>query len=58
MADKFRSFRADAIVLKHQDYGEADRILTLYTRQRGKVRAIAKGVRKVRSRKGGQETSS
>lgn len=53
MADKFRSFRIDAIVLKHQDYGEADRILTLYTRQRGKVRAIAKGVRKVRSRKAG-----
>lgn len=48
-----RSFRAEGIVLKHIDYGEADRMLTVYTRQRGKVRALAKGVRKVRSRMGG-----
>ena len=48
-----RSFRVEAIVLKHSDYGEADRFLSLYTRQRGKLRAIAKGVRKIRSRKSG-----
>ncbi|KAA3642831.1 MAG: DNA repair protein RecO [Chloroflexi bacterium] len=48
-----RSFRVEAVVLKHSEYGEADRILTLYTRERGKVRAIAKGVRKLRSRKAG-----
>ena len=53
MARKIRSFRAEGIVLKHNDYGEADRLLTIYTRQRGKVRPLAKGVRKVRSRKGG-----
>jgi DNA repair protein RecO (recombination protein O) len=53
MAQKFRSFRVDSIVLKHRDYGEADRILTLFTRQKGKLSAIAKGVRKVRSQKGG-----
>ena len=53
MAQKFRSFRADSIVLKHRDYGEADRLLTLFTRQKGKITAIAKGVRKVRSQKGG-----
>jgi DNA repair protein RecO (recombination protein O) len=53
MPRKFRSFRVNAIVLKHQDYGEADRILTLYTREQGKLRALAKGVRKVHSRKGG-----
>lgn len=53
MVNKSRSFRADALILKHQDYGEADRILTLFTREKGKIRAIAKGVRKVRSRKGG-----
>jgi DNA repair protein RecO (recombination protein O) len=35
------------------DYGEADRLLGLYTREGGKVRAIAKGVRKIRSRKAG-----
>jgi DNA repair protein RecO (recombination protein O) len=53
MPKEFRSFRVDSIVLKHHDYGEADRILTLFTRQKGKIKAIAKGVRKVRSQKGG-----
>jgi DNA repair protein RecO (recombination protein O) len=53
MSKKFRSYRVDSIVLKHYDYGEADRILTLYTRQKGKLKVIAKGVRKVRSQKGG-----
>jgi DNA repair protein RecO (recombination protein O) len=50
---KFRSVRVDAVVLRHSDYGEADRILTLYTRQLGKARAIAKGARKMASRKAG-----
>ena len=50
---KFRSFRVDAVVLRHSDYGEADRMLTLYTRQLGKMRAIAKGARKIASRKAG-----
>jgi len=48
-----RSFRVDAVVLRHADWGEADRLLTLYTRERGKMRAIAKGARKIRSRKAG-----
>jgi len=48
-----RSFRAEAIVLNHQDWGEADRLVTLYTRQRGKLRAVVKGARKTRSRKAG-----
>ena len=48
-----RSFTAEAIVLRHRDWGEADRLVTLYTRQHGKIRAIAKGARKVRSRKAG-----
>jgi DNA repair protein RecO (recombination protein O) len=50
---KFRSFHVDAVVLRHSDYGEADRLLTLYTRQLGKTRAIAKGARKIASRKAG-----
>lgn len=50
---EFRSFRADSIVLRHSDWGEADRLLTLYTREQGKVRAIAKGARKLTSRKAG-----
>ncbi len=49
----FRSFRASAVVLRHSDWGEADRILTLYTREQGMVRALAKGARKVTSRKAG-----
>lgn len=48
-----RSFRVEAIVLRHRDWGEADRLLTLYTRQQGKLRAVAKGARKTRSRKAG-----
>ncbi len=49
----FRSFRATAVVLRHGDWGEADRLLTLYTREQGMVRALAKGVRKMTSRKAG-----
>lgn len=49
----FRSSRASAVVLRHADWGEADRLLTLYTRERGFVRALAKGARKVTSRKAG-----
>jgi DNA repair protein RecO (recombination protein O) len=47
------SFRAEAVVLRHSNWGEADRIVTLYTREQGKLRAIAKGARKIRSRKAG-----
>ena len=49
----FRSFRASAVVLRHADWGEADRLLTLYTREQGFVRALAKGARKITSRKAG-----
>jgi DNA repair protein RecO (recombination protein O) len=52
-AHRYRSFRVDAVVLRHSDWGEADRILTLFTQEMGKIRAIAKGVRKPRSRKAG-----
>ncbi len=48
-----RSLRVDAVVLRHSDWGEADRLLSLYTREAGKLRAVAKGVRKMRSRKAG-----
>jgi len=50
---KFRSFRVEAVVLRHSDFGEADRLLTLFTRQLGKTRALAKGARKIASRKAG-----
>ena len=48
-----RSLRGEAVVLRHTDWGEADRLLTLYTRESGKLRAVAKGVRRLRSRKAG-----
>lgn len=43
----------DAIVLSRFDYGEADRIMTLFTPDQGKIKAIAKGVRRPTSRLGG-----
>ncbi|MDX1663698.1 MAG: DNA repair protein RecO [Candidatus Promineifilaceae bacterium] len=48
-----RTYRTEAIVLRRRDFSEADRLLTLYTREYGKVRAIAKGARKPQSRKTG-----
>ena len=47
-------YRDDAIVLRVQRLGEADRIITLLTRRHGRVRAVAKGVRKTGSRFGGR----
>lgn len=46
------SYRAEAIVLRTHKLGEADRIITLLTRDRGRVRAVAKGVRRTRSKFG------
>ncbi|MFW6183624.1 MAG: DNA repair protein RecO, partial [Chloroflexota bacterium] len=48
-----RTYRTEAIVLSRTDFGEADRLLTLFSREYGKVRAIAKGARKPQSRKTG-----
>ena len=42
--------KTEGIVLRSMRYGEADRILHLYTPHRGRVGAIAKGVRRARSR--------
>jgi DNA repair protein RecO (recombination protein O) len=49
-----RTLKSEAIVLRSMRYGEADRILHLYTPHHGKVSAIAKGVRKAKSRFGGR----
>ena len=48
-----RLYVTDAIVLSRFDYGEADRILTLITPREGKLKAIAKGIRRPTSRLGG-----
>src|SRR3954453_5536867 len=47
-------FKTEAIVLRSIRYGEADRILHLYSRARGRIGAIAKGARRVKSRLGGR----
>jgi DNA repair protein RecO (recombination protein O) len=44
-----RAYKTSAIVLRGRTYGEADRILTLFTTHRGKIDAIAKGVRRTKS---------
>ncbi|TFC53322.1 DNA repair protein RecO [Cryobacterium sp. TMT1-21] len=45
-------YRDEAVVLRTQKLGEADRIVTMLTRQHGKVRAVAKGVRRTASKFG------
>lgn len=46
--------KTEAVVLRSMRYGEADRILHVYTPMRGKISAIAKGVRRSKSRFGGR----
>src|SRR5215469_11437663 len=48
-----RVYTTEALILKRMDYGEADRILTLFTPRLGKIRAIAKGARRTTSRLAG-----
>lgn len=48
------TLKCEAVVLRSIRYGEADRILHLYSKTRGRVGAIAKGARKPRSRFGGR----
>ena len=47
-----RSYKTEAVVLRSFRLGEADRVLHLYTLERGRVGAVAKGVRKTKSRFG------
>ncbi|HSR31800.1 MAG TPA: DNA repair protein RecO [Anaerolineae bacterium] len=53
MSGRERVYRTEAIVLRRTDFGEADRLLTVFTPQRGKLRLVAKGARKPTSRKSG-----
>ncbi len=48
-----QSFRTEAIILRRTNYGEADRILNVLTPEHGKLSAIAKGVRKAKSKLAG-----
>lgn len=48
-----RTYKTQGVVLKRMSLGEADRIVTIYTPDLGKVRAVAKGVRRVKSKLAG-----
>lgn len=46
-------YHADAIVIRSREYGEADKLVTLFSREKGKLEVIAKGVRKPTSKQRG-----
>ena len=49
-----RAYKTEAVVLRSLRLGEADRVLHLYTLERGRIGAVAKGIRKTKSRFGGR----
>lgn len=51
MSSYLRSYKAEGFVLKRKNYGETDRIITLFTKYHGKLVVLAKGIRKITSRK-------
>lgn len=53
MSHRDRVYRTSGIILRRTDFGEADRLLTVLTPERGKLRLVAKGARKPSSRKSG-----
>ena len=46
-----RSYRVEGIIIKRKNYGETDRILTVFSKNKGKIQVLAKGVRKITSRR-------
>ncbi|TSC87744.1 MAG: DNA repair protein RecO (recombination protein O) [Microgenomates group bacterium Gr01-1014_7] len=46
-------FKVEGIILKRKNFGEADRILTVFSLQRGKISVVGKGVRRITSRRAG-----
>ena len=53
MSPRERVYQTEGIGLRRSDFGESDRLLTVLTPERGKIRLIAKGARKPSSRKSG-----
>lgn len=47
----FRSYKTYGLVLKRSNFGESDKLLTVFTHNLGKISLIAKGIRKIHSRK-------
>lgn len=48
-----RGIKVEGIILKRRNLGEADRVLTVFSYQKGKISVLAKGVRKITSRRAG-----
>lgn len=48
-----RTYKTEGVIIKRLNFGEADKILTIFTKHHGKIRAVAKGVRRLTSRKAG-----
>ncbi len=48
-----KTYRLHAFILKRKNYGEADKIITVFSRELGKAILIAKGIRKINSRRAG-----
>lgn len=48
-----KTYSTEGIILSRRNFGEADRILIIFTKFHGKVRAVARGVRRINSRKKG-----
>jgi DNA repair protein RecO (recombination protein O) len=48
-----RAFRVHAVIIRRRVLGEADRVLTVFTKETGKITVLAKGVRKIPSRRAG-----
>ncbi len=50
---RFRVYHTEGVILRRLDFGEADRIVVVFTPGRGRVETIAKGVRRITSRRAG-----
>ncbi len=48
-----RTFSSEGIILKRVDFGEADRLITIFTKNKGKITSLAKGIRRIKSRRSG-----
>ncbi len=53
MAERSRSYRTRAVILRRRDHGDADRLLTVFTPRMGRLELIARGVRRTTSRRSG-----
>lgn len=46
-----RSYKVEGVILKRSNFSEADKIVTVFTKQLGKIKVLAKGVRRIKSRR-------